>query len=60
MEVLTLEKQINLFNVIDHEPDTDKTYFYAKDPYKTNYKLSIIERESTGVKYLNDSKAFIE
>ena len=33
---------------------------YASDPYETKYKLSINKRESTGLKYLNDSKAFIE
>ena len=33
---------------------------YAKDPYETNYQLLIRNRESTGLKYLNDSKGFIE
>ena len=33
---------------------------YAEDPYKTKYELLITERQSTGKKYLNDSKAFIE
>ena len=35
-------------------------YLYAKDPYETKYQLLINKRESTGLKYLNDSKAFIE
>ena len=33
---------------------------YAKDPYETNYQLLIRNRESTGLKYLNDSKGFVE
>ena len=32
----------------------------AKDPYKAKYQLLINKTESTGSKYLNDSKAFIE
>ena len=37
-----------LLNLINHEPDIDKIYLYAKDPYEANYQL------------LNDSKALIE
>ena len=33
---------------------------YAKDPYEAKYQLVIYKKESTGLKYLNDSKAFIE
>ena len=46
--------------VITHEPDIDKIYLYAKDPYKAKYQLLINKREITGLKYLNYSKAFIE
>ena len=35
-------------------------YLYAKDPYETKYQLLINIRESTGLQYLNDSKAFIK
>ena len=35
-------------------------FFYGKDPYEAEYQLLINKRESTGFKYLNDSKAFIE
>ena len=31
-----------------------------KDPNEAKYQLLIKKRESTGLKYLNDSKAFIE
>ena len=49
-----------LLNLINHEPDIDKMYLYAKDPYEVKYQLLINKRKSTGLKYLNDSKAFIE
>ena len=43
-----------LLNLINHERNVDKIYLYAKDPYEAKYKLLINERESTGLKYLND------
>ena len=49
-----------MINLINNEPDIDKIYLYAKDPYKAKYKLLINKRESTGLKYFNDSKGFIE
>ena len=49
-----------LLNLINHEPDTDKIYLYAKDPYKAKCQLLINDRETTGLEYLNDSKAFIK
>ena len=49
-----------LLNLITTEPDIDKVFLYAKDPYKAKYQLLINKRESTALKYLNDSKAFIE
>ena len=33
---------------------------YAKDPYEAKYYFLIKNRESTGLKHLNDSKYFIE
>ena len=49
-----------LLNLINHEPDIDKIYLYAKDPCKTKYQLLINKIESMGSKYLNYPKAFIE
>ena len=46
--------------VINHEPDIDKIYLYAKDPYETKYQLLISKIENTGLEYLNDSKDFVE
>ena len=47
-------------NLINHEPDIDKIYLYVKDPYEAKNQLLINKTESTDLKYLNDSKAFIE
>ena len=33
-----------LLNIINHEPDIDKMYLYAKDPYEAKYKLLINKR----------------
>ena len=49
-----------LLDLMNNEPDIDKSYLYAKDPYEAKYQLLINKRESTGLKYFNDSKAFIE
>ena len=46
--------------LLNKEPDTDKKFSYAKDPYKAKYQLLINKRKSTGLKYFKDSKAFIE
>ena len=35
-----------LFNLISHEPDINKIYFYAKDPYEAKYQLLINKREN--------------
>ena len=40
-----------------HQPDIDKIYLYAKDPYESKYQLLINKRECTGFKHFNDSKA---
>ena len=49
-----------LLNLINNEPDIGKTYLYAKYLHEAKYQLLINRTESTGLKYLNDSKAFIE
>ena len=49
-----------LLNLINYEPDTDKTFLYTKDPYEAKCQLLINKRECTGLKYFNGSKAFIE
>ena len=56
------EKTINLINLDlkNHEPDIDKKKIYAKDLYEVKYKSLINKKENKGLKYLNDSKTFIE
>ena len=49
-----------LLNLINHEPDIHKIYLYAKYPYEAKYQFLINKRESTGLEYFNDLKAFIE
>ena len=53
-------KKNALLNLINHEPDIDKIYLYAKDLYEAKYQFLINKKESTGIKYLNDSAVFIE
>ena len=49
-----------MLNLVNHEADIGKIYLYAKDPYKAKYEFLFMKRESTCLKYLNDSKVFIE
>ena len=49
-----------LLKLINNQPDIDKIYLYAKDPYETKYQFLINKRERTGLKHFNDPKAFIE
>ena len=42
------------------QPNINKIYLYVKDPYKAKYHFLINKRQSTGLKHLNHSKAFIE
>ena len=53
------EKANALLNLTNPEPDIDKIYLYTKDPYEAKHQLLNYKRESTDLKYLNDSKAFI-
>ena len=49
-----------LLNLINNDPDIDKIYLQGKKPYEVKFQLLINKRENTGLKYLNDPKAFIE
>ena len=54
-------KTNSLFNVVNQQqPDIDKSYLYAKEPYETKYQFLINKRESTGFKHFNDSRDFIK
>ena len=49
-----------LLDLINNQPDINKIYLYAKDPYKDKYQFLIRKRENIGLKHFNDPKAFIE
>ena len=49
-----------LLNLLNNQPDINKIYLYAKDPYKAEYQYLINERERVGINRLNDPKTFIE
>ena len=50
----------SLLNLINHQPDNDRIYLFAKDPQETKYQCLINKRESVGLEYNNNPKAFIE
>ena len=47
-------------NLINNQPDIDKIYLYAKDPYEAKYQYVTNKREKVGLNQYNDPKAFIE
>ena len=49
-----------LLNLIENQPDTDKIYLYAKDPYEAKYQYFIIKREGVGIDHFSNPKGFIE
>ena len=49
-----------LLNLINNQPDIDKIYLYAKDPYEKKYQYLINKREKVGLNHFNDPKSFIE
>ena len=49
-----------LLNLINNQPDIDKTYLYAKDPYEAKYQYLINNGEKVGFKHHGHPKAFIE
>ena len=53
-------KTNSLFDLIRQQPDINKVYLYAKDPYEAKCQFLINKRKSTGLKHFNDSKIFIE
>ena len=49
-----------LLNLIGNQPDIDKIYLYAKDPYEAKYQYLIKKHEKVGLNHYDDSKAFME
>ena len=55
-----LGKTNALFNLINNQPDIDKIYLHAKDPYEAKYQYLIKKREKVGLNHFDDHKTFIE
>ena len=53
-------KTNTLLHLINNLHPIDKIYLYAKDIHKLKYEYLINKREQTGIKNLDDPKAFIE
>ena len=49
-----------LLNLINNQPDINKIYLYAKDPYEAKYQYLINKHEEVGLKHYDHSRAFIE
>ena len=49
-----------LLNLIENQPDIDKIYLYAKDPYEAKYQYLIKISETVGIDHHNDPRAYIE
>ena len=47
-----------LLNLKENQPDIDKIYLYAEDPYEAKYQYLINKREGVGINFFNDLKAF--
>ena len=52
-------KTNGLLNFINNQPDIDKIYLYAKDPYEAKYQYLINKREKVGLDHFKDPKAFM-
>ena len=46
--------------MINNQPDIDKIYLYAKDPYETKNQYLVNKRKKVGLNHFNDPKAFME
>ena len=49
-----------LLDLINNQPDIDKIYLYAKDPYEGKHQYVINKRKCVGINHFNDPKVFIE
>ena len=51
-------KTNTLLNLVNNQPDIDKIYLYAKDPYEAKYQYLINKGEKVGLDHFKDPKAF--
>ena len=49
-----------LLNLIENQPDIDKIYLYAKDPYEAKYQYLIKIREKVGIDHHNNPRTYME
>ena len=49
-----------LLNLIEDQPDIDKIYLYAKDPYEAKYQYLINICKKQDIDHFNDPRAYIE
>ena len=49
-----------LLNLLENQPDINKIYLYAKDPYEAKYQYLIKIREKVGIDHHNDPRAYVE
>ena len=47
-------------NIINNQPDIDKIYLHAKDPYEAKYQYLINKLEKVGLDHLKDPRAFMD
>ena len=52
------EKPNLLLKLIENQPEIDKTYLYAKDPYESKYQYLVNKTEGVGINHFNDPQAF--
>ena len=49
-----------LLNLINNQPDIDKIYLYAKDPYEAKCQYLNNKRKKVGLDHFKDTQAFVE
>ena len=47
-------------NLTHQQPNIDKIYICAEDPYEAKFQFLINKQESSDLKHFIDSKAFVE
>ena len=60
VEGLGSGKTNSLLNLINNQPDVDKIYLYAKDPYEAKYQYLINKPEKVGLDHFKDPKTFLK
>ena len=54
------KKSNALLHLINNQPDIDKIYLYAKDPYEAKYHYIINKRDKEGLRYYEDLRVLLE